>query len=759
MRAGLASIVLAVATQTPVVQAQSAATVTVDGSVVDSTTGAPVTAAQVRVVELHRAELTHEDGAFRFLGVPPGRYTLTVRRLGYRLTSRTLDVTGRTPVSVRVALTAAAVELAPSIVTGSLTPRSGEEVLSPTSVLSGAELDRRLDNTLAGSLQNQPGVSVTSISPSTARPVIRGLGGDRIVVLEDGQRPGDLSAMSGDHAVTIDPLTAQQIEVVRGPMSLMYGSSALGGVINVVREEVPRSLPDRLHGTLSAQAASVNRGGSIGGLATGALGPVAFRAEGMARGTGDTRTPLGKLINTRVEQYNLSGGASTIGNWGHVGASYRYYANDYGIPGGFVGGHATGVDISMRRHTVKGEADFHLKRGPLDNLHATGTYTDYHHTEFEPSGAVGTTFGQTFAAGEVVARHGSAGPVALGALGVRAQYRDIVTGGTLNTPSTEDATAAVYLIEEIRTGPLRVQGGLRYDWARYSPKERSFIDVGGQRVPTRERTFGSVSGSLGLLYEAMPGLRIGTSLNRAYRTPDFNELYSNGPHLAANSFIVGDPNLTEETGFGVDAFVRLNRGTVSGELAAFRNQLDNFIFESSRGRAELGAQGGRPRFQFTNEKAVFSGAEGRVEWSATPSVVIDGTASYVRATFTSERAPIPVITALDTTFIPASNYPPFIPPLNGQIGARYDRIRWFAGTGLRFAVRQDRLGDFEDPTAGYATVTLSSGIRLVRGSQLHTITLRIDNLLDREYRDHLSRIKAIMPEAGRNVNLLYRLTF
>ena len=137
-------------------------------------------------------------------------------------------------------MTPAAVELAASVVTGTLSARSGEEVLSPTSVLSGAELDRRLANTLAGSLQSQPGVSVTSISPSTARPVIRGLGGDRILVLEDGQRPGDLSAMSGDHAVTIDPLTAQQIEVVRGPMSLMYGSSALGGVVNVVREESAR---------------------------------------------------------------------------------------------------------------------------------------------------------------------------------------------------------------------------------------------------------------------------------------------------------------------------------------------------------------------------------------------------------------------------------------------------------------------------------------------------------------------------------------
>jgi len=347
----------------------------------------------------------------------------------------------------------------------------------------------------------------------------------------------------------------------------------------------------------------------------------------------------------------------------------------------------------------------------------------------------------------------------MGALGVRGQYRDVITGGTLNTPSTEDYTAAGFLIEELGRGKLRAQFGTRYDWAHYEPHEVTYIDVGGERVPTRPRSFGSLSGSLGLLYEAVDGVRIGASVNRAYRTPDFNELYSNGPHLAANSYNVGDPNLKEETGIGLDAFVRVNRRTVTAEIATFRNRLDDFIFESSRGRAEIGTQGGRPRFQFTNEDAVFSGAEGTVAWSVLPAVLVEGTASYVRAEFTNDRAPIPIITATDTTFVPASKYPPLIPPLNGSVGVRYDRTRWFAGTNVRYAANQDRLGDFEEPTAGYGVVNLSGGVRFVHGSQLHAFTLRVDNLFDREYRDHLSRIKDIMPEPGRNFSLLYRLAF
>jgi iron complex outermembrane receptor protein len=731
----------------------------VHGIVTDSTSGLPVIAAEVRLVELHRLERTHADGRFDFPDVPAGRYTITTRRLGYRLLSQSVTVQAGEDLSVVLAVRAAAVELAPSVITGALSERPGEQVLSPTSVLAGASLDRKLDATIAASLESQPGVSVTTLSPATARPVIRGLSGDRIVVLEDGQRPGDLSAMSGDHAVTVDPLTATQIEVVRGPMSLLYGSSALGGVVNVVREEIPRSRPDRVHGTLSAQGTSVNSGGTLGGVANSRLGVWALRGEGSLRTANDTRTPVGKLVNTGVKEYNLSAGASLVRGWGHAGAAYRFYSNDYGIPGGFVGGHPSGVDITMRRHALRAESDVHLTRGPFATVQATATGTDYHHTEFESSGAVGTTFGQSIGAGELTARHDTWGPFALGAVGVRAQYRDITTGGSLRTPSTSDVNLAGYLVEELGRGAVRVQAGARYDWASYSPHEQTFIDVGGVRVPVRDRTFGSVSGSLGILYTPAEGIRLGASLNRAYRTPDFNELYSNGPHLAANSFIVGDPDLSEETGLGVDAFLRVNRGPVNAELAAFRNTLADFIFESSRGRAEIGPQGGRPRFQFTNEAARFSGAEGRMEWSVTTSLVLDATASYVQARFTSRRDSLPVISGTDTTFVAPAKYPPFIPPLNGQIGLRVDRTRWFAGAGARFAARQNRVGDFEDPTAGYIVPNANVGWRAVRGSQLHTVTLRVDNAFDREYRDHLSRIKLIMPEPGRNVSLLYRLTF
>jgi iron complex outermembrane receptor protein len=735
----------------------------ITGAVVDAGTGEPVTAAHVRLVELHRAEPTHDDGSFRLRDIPPGRYTLVAQRIGYRPLNQSVAVRSGETTTVRLAMQPAAVQLRPQVVTGAISARPGEEVLSPTSVLTDAALERRLSPTIGKTLEGEPGVSVTSIGPTTARPVVRGLGGDRILVLEDGQRPGDMSSFSGDHAVAIDPLTAGQIEVVRGPMSLLYGSSALGGVVNVVRDEVPESVPEHLHGRLTTQGESVYRGGAAGGELLTRLGrTLALRADGSIHGAGDTRTPAGRLPNTEAQTFSGALGAGYVHSRGHAGGSYRFYANDYGIPGGFIGAHPEGVDIRMRRHTARAEGERHFVDSPLSAARGAAVFTHYRHTELEKSGRVGTLFELDQAAGDVLLRHDSVGAIALGALGLRAQYRDIATGGSLRTPPTYDYTLAGFVVEEIGRRALRLQVGGRYDFTRYVPREAAFINVGDQRVPVRPRTFNAVSGALGMLYAVRQDVRFGTSVSRAYRTPDFNELYSNGPHLAANAFEVGDPNLRAETGIGFDVFVRVTRERLRLELAAFRNWLPDYIASSSRGQA-IESQQGAPVFQFTNEDAVFTGGEGAIEVAITSRWAAEATISYVEARFTNERAPIPVFTLtpthVDTTFRPASRYPALIPPLNGRLELRYERPRAFGSGGVRFSARQTRTGDFEEATNGYVIGNLTAGYRFLAGSQLHTLTLGVENALDTEYRNHLSRVKAIMPEPGRNVRLLYRLTF
>jgi iron complex outermembrane receptor protein len=609
-------------------------------------------------------------------------------------------------------------------------------------------------------LENKPGIAVTSLGPATGRPVIRGLGGDRILVLEDGQRLGDMSSLSSDHAVAADPLTARQVEVVRGPMSLLYGSSALGGVVNLVRDEIPTSMPQEMHGAFSLQGATVSRGLTGGGYATSRVVGLAVRAEASGRTGGDLSTPQGRMMNTDARSVEASVGIGRPAEWGHAGIAYRFLANDYGIPGGFVGGHAQGVDIEMRRNVMRASAELDREDRLVSRIRLDGGFTHFRLSELEQSGTVGTEFFQDLVQSDLVARHGASGPLLEGAVGLRAQYRDIVTGGSLRTPSTYDYALAGFVIEELGRPAFRVQMGLRYDWARYVPRDTtSFVSAGGERIPVGLREFGSLSGSVGILWSPVEALRLGASAARAYRTPDFNELFSNGPHLAANSFDVGDPSLGQETGLGFDLFVRLNASSLRGEVAVFRNRLSDYVFPSSRGRAELGTQGGRPRFQYTNEDALFTGVEGELEVTPTPTVHVEVGGSMVRARFTSERAPIPVFGDTDTTFVAPSEFPPLIPPPQGRVGVRLDQPGRFIGAGVRIVRRQDRLGDFETATARYALGDFNAGVRLVRGATLHTITLRVDNLLDREYRDHMSRTKDIMPGAGRNVSLLYRLVF
>jgi iron complex outermembrane receptor protein len=684
---------------------------------------------------------------------------LVVQRVGYRPMTRRIVVRAGEETRLEISLVPFVAQLTPMVVTGTVSERSPDELLSSTSVLSGANLDRRLAGTLASTIESEPGVAMTSMGPATGQPVIRGLSGDRIIALEDGARTGDLSSTSGDHAVAVDPTSAKRIEVVRGPMSLLYGSSALGGVVNVVREEIPEALPEHMHGLGTLAGGSVDRAGSGSGSLTTRFEKLALRGEGSFRRSDDVRTPLGALPNTDGRMYSVGGGAALVDGWGHGGIAYRYYDNEYGIPGGFVGGHPGGVDILMRRHAVRGEAEWHRDTRTLSRLEATGGFTSYRHFELESSGAVGTFFRQKLGTADVVAHLDSSGRLGTGALGAQARHRDIRTGGSLKTPSTRDYALAAFGVEELVLGALRIQGGARFDHAHYEPREHATITIGGRDIPVRPRTFSAFSGSVGGLYALRPGVRVGASISRAFRTPDFNELYSNGPHLAANTFDVGDPDLRAETGVGVDAFVRVSSTSLRAEIAGFRNALQDYIAPASRGRVERGTQGAVPRLQFTNTDAVLRGVEGDAEWSITRSLVFGATVSHVVARFTESRDSIPVFNGADTSFIAASPYPPLIPPLHGSASLRYERPRFFGGAQLDFAAKQTRVGDFEVATPGYGVGGFNLGARFIRGAQLHTVTLRVDNVTDRVYRNHLSRVKEIAPEPGRNFSLLYRFSF
>jgi iron complex outermembrane recepter protein len=736
------------------------------GMLRDGETGEPVPAAHVRLLEMRRSELSHGDGRFHFHDVRPGRYTLTVERIGYAPVQRAVAVAADETVRVTIELRPSALELAGVVVTGARRESGAGEVYQPTTVLADAELRRRLATTLAATIAHEPGIHQQYNGPAASQPVIRGMGGDRVVVLEDGHRTGDLYATASDHAVTVDPLTVERIEVLRGPAALLYGSSALGGVINVIRQDVPRSLPEGPGGTVSTQLESVNRGATAGLAAWLPLGRVAVRAEASGRQAGDTRTPLGRLESTGIEAHSLGAGASLVTSWGFVGVSARQQGFDYGVPGEFrgqlvPGAHAGGVDIETRRRSARLEAGHLSGLGVFRAVELAASLNHYLHDEIEGRTAAGQPilggrFDQLSGGVELSVRHEhDAHPILRGgAFGVELRGKDLRTQGS--SPGTRSATednVALFIYEEFGRDPFRLKAGLRYDRGRIHPYHDDPIRIGDRSVPVRSRTFGSVSGSVSALLAVSPAWTTGLSLARAFRRPAIEELFSDGPHLADFSFDIGNPELEPETGLGVDLFARASYPRFHAEASVFANRLQDYIHYQATG--EIDPRFRRyPVFEARSDDALFLGAEGRVQWEAARNLVLDAAVSGVRANRIDSDDPLPDI-----------------PPVTASTRLRYETRRWFGSVGWTGMAAQNRVpapflspvdGERvhpQRPTAASNLLDAGLGLRWSQGDRFHTVTLRVDNLLDAEWRDHLSRIKEVAPQPGRNIQLLYRLNF
>ena len=737
------------------------------GVVVDAATGEPLAGAAVRLRELGRGQATSADGTFRFERLPARAHTVAAQFIGYAPQEQRVQLPAGGTVHVEFALEVTALELAGVVVTGMGRERGVADTYRPTAVVDGRELQRSLEPSLAETLRRVPGMHSVYNGPAASRPTIRGMGGDRVLVLEDGQRTGDMSTTAADHAVALDPISAERIEVVRGPAGLLYGSNALGGVINVWREEVPRSLPSSVTGTVTSSLQSVNDGIAGHALVLVPAGPIALRAEVSGRHTGDTNTPLGVLPSSDLATLSTSASGSVIGSWGFAGAGYRFYGADYSVPGTFngniiPGAHPDGVDIEMRRHVGRMQAAHLLGIGPFSSIELEANITHYQHDEIEARSdegqvVLGARFDQLSGGLTVTGRHGHdlEAFTTEGAVGLAFRGRDLLAaGGFTGTRSASEYAVAAFAFEEFQRNRFRLQIGARYDFSTISPISTAPIVVNGSSIEVSDRSFGNISASAGLLYDLRPGWTVGATIARAFRSPSIEELYSDGPHLADFSYDIGNPKLGSEIGHGLDLFVRSNQRRLNVELGAFANRVSNFIYYRPTG--ELDPRFRRfPVFAADSDEVLFAGFDGRVQWEALPSLVLDATAGYVRATRIGDGDPLPAI-----------------PPFTISTEARFERRGMFASIGWDAATRQGRVpsavsasGASEDllqierPTAGYGMLNASAGIRFDHAGLLHSITLRGRNLTDVVWRDHLSRIKDVAPQPGRDIQITYRAQF
>ena len=710
-----------------------AAAADLTGRLTDVVSGEPVGWAVLVLVEAERHTHADAQGRFWIRHVAPGTYILQAMRLGYTPGRWKVQIDGDTLMTLPMQSSAMSTEI--MIVEGQADDRSALE--APVQAVTGRHLRQSLSRTIAETIALEPGLGQRSMGPAPARPVLRGLSGDRLLVLEDGGRTGDLSASSSDHAVAIEPLTTERVEIIRGPEALLYGANTLGGVVNVIRGAVPADAVERAQGSLSWQAESVNTGGGAGFDLSAPVGPLTVRLDGSLRDADDISTPAGDLRNTDLHTANSAVGVSWVQPSGYVGIAYSLYDSDYGIPPDPRGGHPSGVDIHLDRRHREVRAEWRLG-GRLRRLVFSYTHNRYFQEEFEASGDLGLEFGVLTTDIEAQARFMPIGPWHNLILGAWGERRDYNTGGLTFTPSSEHTAGALYVYAERTQTGWAMNASLRVDGLRLEPDEdKSTLAVG--RI--RSRTFGGVSGGLGVQRYVTSNVTVSASAIRSFRAPQVEEAFSEGPHLAAYSFEVGNADLGSERGLGLEMALEWRFSSGQIHAAAFRNDITDYIFPRNTGQLSL-RRGDLLLYQFDGQDVLMWGAEGSWRWSLASIWVSEGSVGYVRGRL-GTGAELPQL-----------------PPLQGRGGLRFEpRDDVSFGASVRAAAPQNRAGQFEVTTDGYAVLDLTAELHRVAMGALHTLTISLDNVTASEYRRHLNRVREIMPEPGRNIRLLHKIHF
>jgi iron complex outermembrane receptor protein len=523
------------------------------GVIEDAESGERIGWTTLLLEEINRSVSAHEDGTFHFYDLLPGKYTLNTFRVGYQDASFSVQISENDTTIIKIKLNDDPLSTE-GIVVVSDKFDAVSNLQEPAIHVSGKKLRQNLGTTIAKTIETEPGIAQRTMGPAPARPVLRGLSGDRLLILEDGERTGDLSATSSDHAVVIEPISAERIEVIRGPAALVYGSNTLGGVINVSRGYVPSTLPHRITGTAVMQGESVNHGYTGGMSIVTPIGPIAARIEGSYRKADDIRSPKMTLINTNIETKNAATGISYFPSWGYMGTSGSLYDSKYGIPPDPGGGHPDGVNIELERQHLETKAEIHPGIPWLYRIDLSHSYKRYKHTEFESNGQVGVKFGLVTHDLTILSHFNQKRTFIHGDIGVWGEIRDYASSGLNFTPASKEYSYAAFLYGEHDVGRFGFSASLRYDQKSVVPHVEKIVIRADFSLYIRHRDFSDLSAGFTGIYNLGRGFSIGTTLMRTFRAPGIEELFSEGPHLAAYAYEVGNSELGKETGFGAEIF-------------------------------------------------------------------------------------------------------------------------------------------------------------------------------------------------------------
>ena len=666
--------------------------------------------------------------------------------------------------------------------------RNQVDLAQSTTVLSGRALQLKQQATLGETLAAETGIHATSFGPGASRPIIRGLGGDRIRLLENSVGTLDASVASPDHAVSVEPFLVDRIEVVRGPASLLYGSNAVGGVVNVITHRIETDLPTApVRGSFEVRRGSAAEEWARGAVFDLALRPDAASAlvlhlDGFRRSTENLRIPgFAESARVRAEETaearanrepapdfardrlpnsaltNSSGaiGLSYVSKTFHLGVSHSGLDSDYGVPGHAheeapaTPGAAEGVRIDLRQRRTDVQGEWHGTAGAVRDVRFKFGQARYRHAEVEADGAIGTVFTNRGHEARVELLHGDGKPWT-GALGLQNSRSDFAAvGDEAFLPPSRTDTTALFAFEELAAGPVAWQFGARL--------ERNKINATGNAA----RRDTEASGSVGGVWKFTPDYALAFSLTHTGRAPNAQELFADGPHAGTQSFEIGDPKLRAERSLSAEISLRRRAGFVTGAVTAFTNRFNGYIFEEPTGlvAADVGGQftflspsdpslatadAVLPVYRSVQRDARFWGLELETIWHL-----------HEHRTWQLDLR-----LAADLTHArEGGRNLPRIPAARTTAGLFWSTTGWSAGVESQFTAAQNRVAPNETTTDGYTLLSAHLSRTVHIGSWPTEFFLRGTNLSNAEARPHPSFVKDLAPLAGRGVVVGVRFSF
>lgn len=683
-----------------------------------------------RVVE------SNDQGKFEFADVKVGKYTLIAVGEGLSDVRRAVELTGSSDGVVDFQMGVSPLRHELTVTASAGKAETFLETFSPTLTLDATTLASKAATSLGDVLDGEAGIHKRSFGPGSSRPVIRGFDGDRVLILQDGVRTGTLGAQSGDHGEPVDPQGLDRVEVVRGPATLLYGSSAIGGVVNMVsgHHEAKDQGHKGVHGYVSGIGGTNNglHGGSAG-LDFG-LDRWVFRLASGGQRTSDYRSAEERIFNSRARAYSGSTGASYYGKRNWFTGSFAVQRGLYQLPTEPEEEHEEEKEEEKEEEEGHGHEsvalpnqrwNLRLNGGMRDRYQYSVNYSDWKHQEIA-NGELETQFFNKQLDYRFLVEQPRRGPWAgsFGVWGLRRDYKAI--GAEAITPPTIQNAFAGYGVETLNLERVRLQFGGRVETNRYKPQFG------------RERNFTGFSGSAGISVPLDGSSVFVANYSHAYRAPALEELYANGPHPGLLVFEIGDINLRRERMDGLDASYRRQDGRIKTELNVFNYWLRDQVYLAPTGEIEDGL----PEAKYRQGNTRYTGVDGRLQAGLNKWAWLNAGFDMVRTHLTG--------TTLST---------PRTPPVRGRLGLDLRYRSFSVAPEVVITARQDRLFTNETPTDGYVTANLRGGYTLVKRHTIHFFGANVFNANNRLYRNHLSFIKEFAPEMGRGVAFNYSMRF